>query len=80
MSKGINKPTEPDSERRKMKSYLRSVRREGGEVIMEGREVSPGYAATNAVREDGTGPYMMDCIYNDAGKIIQIRFDRVKKQ
>ena len=45
-------------------------------LYMDDRTVAPGVAAERCVREDSA--YMSDFVYDDAGRILQIRFDRVE--
>lgn len=50
----------------------------GVQLFVDGEAVLPMEAAARSVREDS--PYMADYVFGDAGKIEQIRFDRVTQR
>ena len=58
-----------------MQSLLELMRNCGVELFVDGRTALPGEAAAKAVCEDS--PYMADYVFGSAGKIEQVRFDRV---
>lgn len=48
---------------------------EGTEFFMEGKQMLPTEVLSRAVKEDGV--YMADYVLGEAGKIEQVRFDKV---
>lgn len=54
------------------------MQREGTAFYVEGKAVSASEAVSSAVREDGV--YMADYVFGDAGKVEQVRLDRVKPE
>lgn len=74
---GENKdPAEQEKLKATMQSYLERMCGQGIGLYMDDRTVAPGVAAERCVREDSA--YMSDFVYDDAGRILQIRFDRVE--
>lgn len=49
--------------------------REGAEFFLEGEQMLPAEVLSRAVKEDGV--YMADYVFGEAGKIEQVRFDKV---
>lgn len=49
--------------------------REGAEFFLEGEKMLPAEVLSRAVKEDGV--YMADYVFGEAGKIKQVRFDKV---
>lgn len=66
---------ELDAERQRMQSMLEQMQDKGVELFVDGEAALPGEAAAKAVCEDS--PYMADYVFGSAGKIEQVRFDRV---
>lgn len=58
-----------------MQLVLEQMRDKGVELFVDGEAVLPVEAAAKAVCEDS--PYMADYVFGNAGKIEQVRFDRV---
>ena len=54
------------------------MQREGTAFYVEGKAVSASEAISSAVREDGV--YMADYVFGDAGKVEQVRLDRVNPE
>lgn len=61
--------------RKKLKAELEKMKKQGAELFVDGKAVRPEEAAFKAVCENSC--YMADYVFGDAGKIMQIRFDRV---
>lgn len=66
---------ELDAMRLRMQSMLEQMQDKGVELFVDGEAALPGEAAAKAVCEDS--PYMADYVFGSAGKIEQVRFDRV---
>lgn len=66
---------ELDAARLRMQSMLEQMQNKGVELYVDGEAALPGEAAAKAVCEDS--PYMADYVFGSAGKIEQVRFDRV---
>ena len=66
---------ELDAARLRMQSMLEQMQDKGVDLFVDGEAALPGEAAAKAVCEDS--PYMADYVFGSAGKIEQVRFDRV---
>lgn len=49
---------------------------EGAAFFVDGEEMSPAAAISRTVQEDGA--YMADFVLGEAGRVEQVRFDRVQ--
>lgn len=67
--------TELKNAREHMRLLLEQMCSRGVELFVDGEAALPEDAAAMAVHEDS--PYMADYVFGDAGKIEQIRFDKV---
>ena len=54
------------------------MRDKGVVLYVDGETALPSEAAARSVRENS--PYMADYVFGDAGKLEQVRFDRVTEQ
>lgn len=69
------KVTELENAREHMRLLLEQMCSQGVKLFVDGEAALPGDVAAMAVHEDS--PYMADYVFGDAGKIEQIRFDKV---
>lgn len=70
--------TDLESARQRMETLLEQMRDKGVKLFVDGEAALPSEAAARSVRENS--PYMADYVFGDAGKIEQVRFDRVTEQ
>lgn len=79
MEGGLHKNDAADSAqnsvRHSMVTYVEELIRNGAELVVDNRVASPDADTIRAVCEDGS--YMADYIVGEAGKVSQVRLDRV---
>lgn len=74
----VNKKRDSESGRSSMLAIWQQLEREGVEFFVDGKSVSMKDAVSFAVREDSA--YMADYIWGKAGRIQQIRLDKVESE
>ena len=67
-----------EQSREDMLKLLETMKKSGVELFMDGHAVLPAEAVARTVRENS--PYMADYVFNDAGTVEQVRFDRVTRR
>ena len=70
--------TDLESAREYMEALFEQMRDKGVGLYVDGVTALPSEAAARSVRENS--PYMADYVFGDAGKLEQVRFDRVTEQ
>ena len=70
--------TDLESAREYMEALFEQMRDKGVVLYVDGETALPREAAARSVRENS--PYMADYVFGDAGKLEQVRFDRVTEQ
>ena len=70
--------TDLESAREYMEALFEQMRDKGVGLYVDGETALPSEAAARSVREKR--PYMADYVFGAAGKLEQVRFDRVTEQ
>lgn len=64
-------------ERYQLEQMLSEMSSKGVTLYLDNRVAGPRDVAAKTVREDC--PYMADYIFSDAGELVQLRFDRLRR-
>ena len=60
----------------KLEQRLKEYRRQGTRITLEGEEYSISKIAQACMAEE-EGTYMGDYVFDDSGKLVEIRFDKI---
>lgn len=72
-----NKSKRMERTRYQLEQMLEQMSSAGVTLYVDNRVARPRDIAAKTVREDS--PYMADYIFGDAGELVQLRFDRLRR-